>query len=230
MKKHLKIIIPIYIFIQFILMLLAIIPNPKVDYIACYLSIIVAFLMLFVFINKKLTFLFTALGLFFTLIADYFLILNDSHYLLATSIFLIAQICYAIRIYFEFDTIKEKEIYIIIRVITTILAILIPLILFKDDTDLLVIVSATYYITLVLSSVFSFTLIKKSKYYLVFAIGLLLFVCCDAFVGIFNLESYFNIVEGTFIHNIIHNEFNYSWLFYVPSQSLIGISLIKKTD
>ena len=136
-------------------MLLAIIPNPKVDYIACYLSIVVAFLMLFVFINKKLTFLFTALGLFFTLIADYFLILNDSHYLLATSIFLIAQICYAIRLYFEFDTIKEKEIYIIIRVIITILAILIPLILFKDDTDLLVIVSATYYITLVLSSVFS---------------------------------------------------------------------------
>ena len=230
MLKHLKIILPIYIFIQFVLIILTIIPNPRIDYIACYISIIIAFLMLFIFINKKLTFLFTALGLFFTLIADYFLIITDSHYLLATSIFLVAQICYAIRLYFEFDNTKEREIYIIIRVISVVFAILVPLILFKDDTDLLVIVSALYYVTLLTSAIYSFILVKNNKYYLIFAIGLTLFACCDAFVGIFNLESYFNIVEGSLIYNIIHNEFNYSWLFYVPSQSLIGLSLIKKTD
>ena len=225
--KKLNIIIPIYIVLQSICFIFAQHPSSPIDIIFCYCSVILAFLITFIFINKKITFIFSILALFFTVIADYFLIIVDDYYTFAMVIFFLAQLSYAIRIYFEFDNKKIKLIYIIVRLTSLILAILLPLIILKDLVDFLIIISAMYYITLILSAIFSFILIKKNKIYLILSIGLLLFVCCDLFVALYNIESYISISRESFLYKVIYFDLNLSWIFYIPSQTLLGISLLK---
>ena len=61
---------------------------------------------------------------------------------------------------------------------------------------------------------------------LVFAIGLAFFALCDASVGLSTMaELYIKVSEGSVLYSIIHPGFNLAWVFYVPSQALIAISL-----
>ena len=56
-----------------------------------------------------------------------------------------------------------------------------------------------------------------------FAIGLTLFVACDIFVCLYNIKDYISISNdiGTTIKRI---GFIGTWIFYIPSQTLIAIS------
>lgn len=226
-RKYLYIIIPIYLVIQLILAFLSQSPNESIDYIACYICVVLSFLMCFYFFEKSNKYLFTQLALLFTVIADYFLIILDEYYLLAMSVFLLAQVCYSVKIYFDLETKKEKNIYLIIRGSLTLLSIILPFIVLKENTDLLTIITVNYYVLLITSMVYAFILCKKSKFNLIFAVGLLLFVCCDFFVAISNFESYFDVSKESLIYKITYHEINFSWIFYVPSQTLLGISLIE---
>lgn len=226
-RKYLYIIIPIYLVIQLILAFLSQNPNESIDYIACYICVVLSFLVCFCFFEKSNKYFFTQLALLFTVVADYFLVILDEYYLLAMSVFICAQICYAIKIYFDLETKKEKKIYLIIRGSLALLAILLPFIVLKEDADLLTIISVNYYVLLIISMIYAFIISKNNKYNLIFAIGLLLFVCCDFFVAIGNFESYFDISKESIIYKITYHDINFSWVFYVPSQALLGISLIE---
>lgn len=226
-RKALYILLPIYLIIQVILGILCQTQIEHINYISCYICVILSFLMCFFFFEKSNKYIFTQLGLFFTVVADYFLVIEDDHYLLAMSVFLLAQISYAIKIYFELETKKERLIYLIIRLTCILLSILLPLIILGENNDLLTIISVNYYVLLVISMVYAFILCKKDKFNLIFAIGLLLFVCCDFFVAINNFDSYFDVSYDSLIYKIIYHDINFSWIFYVPSQTLLGISLLE---
>lgn len=226
-RKYLYIIIPLYLIVQLILAFLSQSPNESIDYIACYICIVLSFLMCFFFFEKSNKYIFTQLALLFTVIADYFLVILDEYYLLAMSVFLLAQVCYSVKIYFELETKKEKLIYVIIRGCAVLLSVLLPIVILKDSTDILTIISVNYYVLLVISMIYAFILCKKSKFNLIFAIGLLLFVCCDFFVALGNFESYFDISKKSLIYKVTYHEINFSWIFYVPSQALLGICLLE---
>ncbi|MFA7367435.1 MAG: hypothetical protein WC008_03885, partial [Bacilli bacterium] len=56
-----------------------------------------------------------------------------------------------------------------------------------------------------------------------FALGLVLFVCCDIFVGLYNLSSYVQV--GEIVNTINTSGIDFAWGFYLPSQVLIVLSL-----
>ena len=68
----------------------------------------------------------------------------------------------------------------------------------------------------------------QGKRNLVFALGLLFFLCCDTLIGLSCLGQYFPIAEDSTLYTVINPGFNLAWAFYVPSQTLIALSLLPK--
>ena len=94
----------------------------------------------------------------------------------------------------------------------------------KDKFDFLSAISMFYFTNLILNIVLSFFEFKKSP---LFAIGLLLFLGCDIFVGLQVANGlYINIPTDSILYNIIFAPFNISWLCYLPSQTLISSSVM----
>ena len=183
-----------------------------------YVGIIICFLASLIPIfskNSAKSQYFIPFSLFFTLVSDYFLLINTDKnlYIFGVVIFIIVQLSYFIYI----ETLKKNKtsflISLIFRIIlSSILIIVLPIIRF----DLLSIVSACYFVELLMNFITSLSLIKINKYFLIFSIGLLLFIGCDISVGLTNLDLF----EGH-IKNLVSN---LMWIFYLPSQVLISFS------
>ena len=183
-----------------------------------YVGIIICFLTSLIPIfskNAAKTQYFIPFSLFFTLVSDYFLLINTDKnlYIFGVVIFIIVQLSYFIYI----ETLKKNKtsflISLIFRIIlSSILIIALSIIRF----DLLSIVSACYFVELLMNFITSLSLIKINKYFLIFSIGLLLFIGCDISVGLTNLDLF----EGH-IKNLVSN---LMWIFYLPSQVLISFS------
>ena len=80
---------------------------------------------------------------------------------------------------------------------------------------------AFYACMIVGNAVESFSLCKLGVRYIVFAVGLCLFIGCDVCVGIYNLSSFIDVgltarAAETFVF--------LSWTFYLPSQVMIALS------
>ena len=183
-----------------------------------YVGIIICFLASLIPIfskNSAKTQYFIPFSLFFTLVSDYFLLINTDKnlYIFGVVIFIIVQLSYFIYI----ETLKKNKtsflISLIFRIIlSSILIIVLSIIRF----DLLSIVSACYFVELLMNFISSLSLIKINKFFLIFSIGLLLFIGCDISVGLTNLDLF----EGH-IKNLVSN---LMWIFYLPSQVLISFS------
>ena len=183
-----------------------------------YVGIIICFLASLIPIfskNAAKTQYFIPFSLFFTLVSDYFLLINTDKnlYIFGVVIFIIVQLSYFIYI----ETLKKNKtsflISLIFRIIlSSILIIVLSIIRF----DLLSIVSACYFVELLMNFITSLSLIKINKFFLIFSIGLLLFIGCDISVGLTNLDLF----EGH-IKNLVSN---LMWIFYLPSQVLISFS------
>ena len=160
------------------------------------------------------------------MLADLFLVVITPMLQIPAMIcFSITQICYFIRIYTNQESKKEKLIHIVIRTSGIILILILTLIVLKEKTDFLSLISTFYYINLIVNIIFAF---KQSNQSLLFPIGLLLFACCDLQVGLNVLNSSYINIENNVVLNFIANPpFNLAWAFYVPSQTLIALSLIK---
>lgn len=183
-----------------------------------YVGIIICFLASLIPIfskNSAKPKYFIPFSLFFTLVSDYFLLINTDKnlYIFGVVIFIIVQLSYFIYI----ETLKKNKtsflISLIFRIIlSSILIIVLSIIRF----DLLSIVSACYFVELLMNFITSLSLIKINKFFLIFSIGLLLFIGCDISVGLTNLDLF----EGH-IKNLVSN---LMWIFYLPSQVLISFS------
>lgn len=175
--------------------------------------------------SKTKSYLFMQIGLACTVFADIFLVVIEPMIQLPAMIFFSGtQICYFLRIFFETKSKKEKLIHLIIRASLTVLVQIITIIVLKEKTDALSLVSMFYYTNLILNVIFAFIHFKKSP---ILAIGLLLFLLCDTIIGLDIMAS--SYISGTALEAV--NSFisgaNWAWIFYVPSQALIASSLIR---
>lgn len=165
------------------------------------------------------------LGLVFTVIADVFLVLCDPIIRFPAMLsFSVTQICYFLKLYFETESKIEKYIHISARAFATVAVIIATIVVLKEKTDALSLVSMFYYANLAINIVFAFVHFKKSPF---FAIGVLLFILCDTIIGFNELAS--SYLSGGII-DIVNNVLsgaNWAWIFYIPAQSLISFSLIK---
>lgn len=211
-----------YIFLisEFILFVLIFTLKGKASTIVSFLSIINPFLYSLSF-NKSKEVVMTNIALFFTVISDLFLVIIEPTYKdIAMISFNIVQICYFLRLLLLSNN-KIRDL--IIRIALIVFVVIITILVLKDKTDFLSIISMIYYINLILNLVYSFINFKVSP---LFAIGLLLFICCDTLIGFDNLSGYLSINESSFIYKLNHLNFNLAWVFYVPSQTLISLSCV----
>lgn len=218
------IISSVFITLEIILGTLIQFTTDNLNIIFSYASIIIAATFPLLFMNHK-NYLFIQIGLLFTAFADLFLVVITPMLQIPAMIcFTITQICYFIKLYFNQSSQKEKTIHLVIRGFFSVLIIIITFIVLKDNTDFLSVISTFYYINLLINIIYAFKQKDKS---LLFPIGLLLFACCDLQVGLIVLNSsYINIENNPIINFIVDPPLNLVWLFYVPSQTLIALSIL----
>lgn len=188
-------------------------------------SIVTAFLFSLLLLSFDLNVILTQIALCTTVMADLFLIIVEPmNQLVAMLFFSVTQVCYFLRLYFNSKSKLEKIVHLFFRGLAIVLIVILALVILKDKVDALSIVSVFYFANLVLNMIFAFVQIKKS---ILFPIGLLFFMICDIFVGLQSaIGVYLDIPESNIIYQIAFSSFNWAWLFYVPAQVLIVLSLV----
>ena len=192
-----------------------------------FTSIVIAFVFSIVCFAKARNTILTEIALLFTMLADLFLeIVHPMMQAVAMTSFLIVQLLHFARLIFELDSKKWRLINLIIRAIVVVIAEVITIIVLKDKFDYLSCVAICYFANLLSNIVLSFVEFKKSP---LFAIGLLLFLGCDIFVGLQCAAGvYIDIPTTSVIYKIIFAPFNIAWLCYLPSQVLIALSVVNR--
>lgn len=165
--------------------------------------------------------LLVALALFFTLIADLYLVLLDGSKTVAMLSFNIVQIVYAYRIIKYFKLKFSWQIHLVLRLIIICVGEAIALVVLKGTFDLVIFLTIMYFANLFLNMIFSIVHLKENW---IFAIGLLLFVLCDIFVGLGELDGYLTIASTNIIYLFVNSSFDWVWFFYLPAQVLLSIS------
>ena len=192
---------------------------------ACYSAVILVALFTLISIKGEQDGHLIRLGILFTLVADYFLVLADDSELEGVIAFCAVQLCY-----FAYLTVREKRrsvrlINAVSRVLLSALLVVMAFVVLGEDTDALAVVSVLYYGNLVANVVFAFLLGREER---IFAIGLTLFSICDLCIGLEMLfDSYLKSSLFDFVYS---SHLNLPWVFYQPSQTLIGLHLGTKIN
>ena len=162
-------------------------------------------------------------GLLCTVGADFCLVIcSPIEQLWGMVFFLGAQTLYAIQLHKQ----QKNNIILLIRIILTVVAALVAVLVLKENLDALAMVSVCYYANLIMNMVAAFTQWHKNK---MLPIGFVLFILCDTIIGLqVAAGGYLPIAEGSMLYSLIFNGFNTSWMFYLPSQVLIALSCLMK--
>lgn len=163
-------------------------------------------------------------GLACTVAADFCLVIcSPIQQLWGMICFLMAQSLYAARLHL-FD---RRRLLLWARLTLVAVAISVTILVLRDNTDALALVSLCYYANLIFNIVMAFLQFKKDA---LFPIALVLFLLCDTVIGLqVACGAYLPIAEGSMLYRIIFMPFNLSWFFYLPSQVLISLRGAKNT-
>lgn len=222
-KKLLLITSAIFIIIELTLGVLVQTTGGNLNTVVSFGSVVLAFIYSILVLTKNKDSVLTSIGLFFTVCSDIFLVvLNPRIQVLAMVFFSITQIAYFLRIINLQKSQKLRLIHLVVRLVTIVIAIVATIIVLKEKTDFLSLISLFYYANLVINLIFSFMMDEKN---ILFSIGLICFACCDLLIGFDIMAgSYIELKEGTLFYFLANPGFNLAWVFYVPSQMLIALS------
>ena len=162
-------------------------------------------------------------GLACTVGADFFLVVCDPiQQFWGMVFFLGAQSLYAAMLHRS----RSGKTLLFIRLGLIAAAEAVTVLILKDATDPLAVISICYYVNLIFNIFLAFLQFKQ---YRLFAIGLVFFLLCDTVIGLQVMSGgYLPIPEGSLLDQILSVPFNLAWLFYLPSQILISLSSRKK--
>ena len=183
---------------------------------------LIAFVFIFSAVNYKRsrTWLLITLGLTFTLCADYCLVLSSpTKQLLGTCFFLVVQTIYFVYIFLQEKRIIVRRIHVIARLVLIVISVVACILVLKEKTNALAIVSIIYYANLITNLIFAF--IDRNWF---FGIALTLFALCDVCVGLTVLSnSYLQFESSSILYKLAYPNVNLAWIFYSPSQIMISI-------
>lgn len=180
------------------------------------ISLCLAFSLYCLIRKRKMVNCFIPIALVFTLISDYFLLFNTNQnlYVYGLITFIITQLIYFAFILYLRKSKVELLINLLGRFLLTIAALVVAF--YLNYSDVLTILALVYFVELLSNFLYSTFLIKFDKKYLIFSLGLLLFIGCDINVGLNNVHLF----EG-----IDYNLVNFlMWVFYLPSQVLLSLT------
>lgn len=157
----------------------------------------------------------TALG--FTLLADLFLLVLDHWYLIGVACFCVVQLLYLTRI----AKLRPEKLplRLALRGLLVVAALITAWRL--GALDGLTALSLFYFSQLICNALESLSLGIPFRG---FSLGLFLFVGCDLCVGLQNLSAWFPAAGGPLVEFARVG----MWLFYLPSQVLISLSVKRK--
>ena len=191
-----------------------------------YLSVVLACLFCVLFFERSMNYYATQLALLCTVCADYFLVWStEIRQLPAMLFFSVTQLAYFARLYFGDEKPIRRAWHLWIRVAACAIALAVTLLVLGNGVDALALVSMFYYANLLCNVVFSLIAFSSES---LLAIGLVLFALCDTVIGLDLLDGYLPTFGGAVIHSILHPGFNLAWVFYLPSQALLAVSLLPK--
>ena len=187
--------------------------------ITSYLSILLCFLFALQGIKRKVL---MVAGLACTVGADFCLVVCDPIQRLWGMVFFLgAQTLYAIHLHRK----QKNNALLIARILLTVTAEIIAALVLKENLDALAMVSMAYYANLIMNMVVAFTQWHRNK---LLPIGFVLFILCDTIIGLQVASGgYLPIAEGSWLYDLIFSGFNTAWMFYLPSQVLIALSVLK---
>ena len=191
--------------------------------IVAYCSVALAFVFVLYCFDKSYLWLFTAAALMMTLCADVFLVLlTPRREVLAMVFFNLAQVFYALRLFCKQKTARHQTVHLLLRVVLCAAALVATKLVLKENTNLLALISIVYYANLICNVVWAF-IVKDTM----FAVGLIFFALCDAFVGLGVLCNMLNVSQTSLLYKLAFPaKVDPVWLFYVPSQTLIALSTL----
>ena len=225
MTRPIKFLLLGYLAIELTLYVLIFLTTDILNAWISYSAIILNFVMAMILFKKSKNVVLTEVALLMTCLADLFLvILNPQIQLVAMIFFCITQGCYFLRILVNTSSKTQRIWHIGIRAGFCVLGIIATILVLKEKTDALAVISIFYFVNLFLNVIFAFMQTKKS---VLFAMGLLLFMFCDILIGL-NVASggYLTFTEGTLLAWLANPSIPLAWGFYVPSQVLIVLSLV----
>ncbi|MCR5829916.1 MAG: lysoplasmalogenase [Lachnospiraceae bacterium] len=165
--------------------------------------------------------LLTLCALFFTAVADIFLLFFPENYIPGIASFCITQTLYMLMTTKKGDRKTRLFLPVSIGVISLCAAVFAASFIPGPDTLLLIAVLPYYALMFIANTVRSWVIFRRTgnAYDLTFAIGLSLFILCDINVLIRNLNGFFPglVSQGVFSASIFM-----TWIFYLPSQTLIS--------
>jgi hypothetical protein len=166
------------------------------------------------------------LAMIFTVIADYYLVcVAEDMSLQGVSVFLGTQFSIFLHIIANDRDKRWRKIHLITRFAMMAIFTLIPIILLGNETDILSVISVIYYANLCANAIFAH---RSGRGGILLTIGLILFALCDVNVGLAALELIYggSFPEGSFLYEVMNTDIDLIWLFYIPSQTLIPLTLL----
>lgn len=223
------------IFIGLQLVLLALILFLPVDVNPiCFITVCLGFLHAFLFFTKKKQSFFYLGGLLFTVVSDVFLVLRYTYtkdytdQVIAMTTFSIAQLLYACYLFSCCENKKINVVHAVSRVLFSACLVVLTLLVLGKNANYLAVVALFYFANLILNAVFSLVELRQ---HLLTSIGFIAFIFCDLFIGLdIAVGSFIQVNEGSILYILANPGFNYAWLFYVISQTLLslGFAFYKK--
>ena len=180
------------------------------------ISLCLAFSLYCLIRKRKMANCFIPIALVFTLISDYFLLFNTNQnlYVYGLITFIITQLIYFAFILYLRKSKLELLINLLVRSLLTIAALVVAF--YLNYSDVLTILALVYFVELLSNFLYSTFLIKLDKEYLIFSLGLLLFIGCDINVGLNNVHL-FEGIDYSLVNFLM-------WVFYLPSQVLLSLT------
>ena len=180
------------------------------------ISLCLAFSLYCLIRKRKMVNCFIPIALVFTLISDYFLLFNTNQnlYVYGLITFIITQLIYFAFILYLRKSKLELLINLLVRSLLTIAALVVAF--YLNYSDVLTILALVYFVELLSNFLYSAFLIMLDKEYLIFSLGLLLFIGCDINVGLNNVHL-FEGIDYSLVNFLM-------WVFYLPSQVLLSLT------
>lgn len=219
--KYQKWLLPAFLTLEGFLYFLILTSHGTTLIVAEYISIILCFLYGLFCVGKENIWI--VCGLAFTVIADFFLVVCDPiEQLWGMMAFSVTQIFYAITLHKH----TANHALLLIRCGLLLVAECVAVVVLREKTDLLALISVFYYGNLVMNLVEANIRFRNGA---LLAIGLILFLLCDTVIGLqVAAGGYLPIPEGSILHKILFMDFHLSWFFYLPSQVLIALQAGQK--
>lgn len=168
---------------------------------------------------------FLRIAMLFTLVADYFLVAaKESNHLAGVAVFIGTQLFICLHILANEKNKKWFIANLITRAALSFVLVIVAMIVLGKGADTLALISMVYYANLCTNAIFAHRLGKGG---IILTVGLIFFALCDVNVGLSALNMlYGGFPEGSFFYNLLYSGVDLVWIFYIPSQTLIPLTLL----